>query len=83
MTERVMAYVLMDLEIGKTDEVLEQLRLIEEATVIAVTTGAYDIILRLEVPDLEALYDITVHKIHAIPGIKETSTAVIEKMYSV
>ncbi len=83
MTEPVQAYVLMDLEIGKTDEVLEQLRQIDEATVIAVTTGAYDIIVRLRVPNLEALYDITIHRIHTIPGIKETSTAVVEKMYSV
>ena len=79
----VTAYVLMKLKIGTTDSVLEQLRLVEEATVVAVTTGAYDIIVRLEVPSLEALYDITIHKIHTIPGIEETSTAVVEKMYSV
>ncbi len=83
MSEMVQAYVLMDLEIGKTDEVLEQLRLIPEATVIAVTTGVFDIIVRLQVPSLEALYEITIKKIHAIPGIKETSTAVVEKMVSI
>ncbi|MHA1771714.1 MAG: Lrp/AsnC family transcriptional regulator [Candidatus Thorarchaeota archaeon] len=83
MNDLVQAYVLMDLEIGKTDEVLEELQKIDEATVIAVTTGAYDIIIRLQVPNLEALYDITIHRIHTIPGIKETSTAVVEKMYSI
>ncbi len=81
--EMVTAYVLMKLEIGTTDDVLERLRSVDEATVIAVTTGAYDIIVRLEVPSLEALYDITIHEIHKIPGIIETSTAVVEKMYSV
>ncbi|TFG03749.1 Lrp/AsnC family transcriptional regulator [Candidatus Thorarchaeota archaeon] len=82
MSDTVLAYILMELEIGKSDEVLEQLRLIDEATKIAVTTGVYDIIVRLEVPTLEDLYDITVHKIHSIPGIRDTTTAVVEKMIS-
>jgi DNA-binding Lrp family transcriptional regulator len=37
----------------------------------------------LETSSLEELYDITVHRIHTIAGIKETSTAVVEKMISV
>ncbi len=82
MTETVLAYLLMEIELGKTDEVLQQLRLIDEATKIAVTTGVYDIIIRLEVASLEDLYDITVHRIHSIPGIKDTTTAVVEKMLS-
>ncbi len=77
---RIMAYILMEIEIGRTDEVLQELRKIEEATKISVTTGEYDIVILLEVPTLEALYDITVKRIHVIPGIKETTTAVVEKM---
>ncbi|MGY5861567.1 MAG: Lrp/AsnC ligand binding domain-containing protein [Candidatus Thorarchaeota archaeon] len=80
MTQRIMAYILMEIEIGQTDEVLQELRKIEEATKIAVTTGEFDIVTLLEVPTLEALYDITVKRIHVIPGIKETTTAVVEKI---
>ncbi|MEE8181817.1 MAG: Lrp/AsnC ligand binding domain-containing protein [Candidatus Thorarchaeota archaeon] len=76
---RIMAYILMEIEIGRTDEVLQELRKIEEATKISVTTGEYDIVVLLEVPTLESLYDITVKQIHVIPGIKETTTAVVEK----
>ncbi|NWF96599.1 MAG: Lrp/AsnC ligand binding domain-containing protein [Candidatus Thorarchaeota archaeon] len=76
----VTAYMLMSIEIGRTEAVVERLRAIEPITKIAVTTGVYDIILRLEVPSLDDLYDITL-KIHSIPGIKETSTAVVEKMF--
>jgi len=82
MMKKIQAYVLMEIEIGRTDEVIKQLSSINEATRVAVTTGIYDIVMLLEVEDLEALYDITVHKIHSIPGIKETSTAVVEKMIS-
>jgi len=75
----ITVYLLMDIEIGKTEQVLEKLQLIPEATKIAVTTGIFDIILRLEVDNLDELYNITL-KIHSIPGIKETTTAVVEKM---
>lgn len=75
----ITVYLLMDIEIGKTEQVLEKLQLIPEATKIAVTTGIYDIILRLEVDNLDELYTITL-KVHSIPGIKETTTAVVEKM---
>ncbi|MFX1368792.1 MAG: Lrp/AsnC ligand binding domain-containing protein [Promethearchaeota archaeon] len=82
MTKKVQAYVLMEIEMGRTDHVVKHLQIIDEATRVAVTTGIYDIVVLLEVDDLEALYDITVNRIHQIEGIKDTSTAVIEKMIS-
>jgi len=83
MTEKVHAYILMDLELGYTDDVINGLRKIDEATSIAVTTGSYDVVVLLETNSLEELYEITVKKIHKIPGIKETQTAVVEKMMSI
>lgn len=82
MTESIMSYILMEIEIGMTDHVVDQLRRIEQAIRIAVTTGSYDIVMLIETQSLEELYDITVHKIHTISGIKGTSTAVVEKMMS-
>ena len=82
MTKNIQAYILMTTEIGKTSEVLTNLREIEEATRIAVTTGQFDIVLLLEVSDLEQLYEITIEKIHKIEGIEETTTMVVEKMIS-
>ena len=83
MYSKIMAYILMDIELGHTESVLEQIRLIDEAIKISVTTGEYDIIILLEVESLEALYDITIKRIHMIPGICETTTAVVEKIISV
>lgn len=82
MEDRVQAYILMDVEIGMTDDVVNGLRKIEEATKIAVTTGGVDIVVLLETSSLVELYNITVQKIHKIPGIKDTQTAVVEKMMS-
>ncbi len=78
-----MAYVLMTIQLGHTDEVLRELREIDEAIRIAVTTGEYDVVMLVDVDSLEALYEITVNRIHKIPGIEETTTAVVEKMISV
>jgi DNA-binding Lrp family transcriptional regulator len=83
MTNKVLAYVLMEIEIGSTDDVVEQLRQIDEATKVAVTTGSYDIVVLLEANNLEHLYELTVRRIHKIPGIKDTQTAVVEKIMSV
>ncbi|MCK4565763.1 MAG: Lrp/AsnC ligand binding domain-containing protein [Candidatus Thorarchaeota archaeon] len=83
MADSVLAYVLMEIEIGMTDDVVEQLRKIPQATKIAVTTGGYDIVVLLDVVNLEELYDITVQHIHKIHGIKETHTAVVEKMMTI
>ncbi len=83
MAKPVLAYILIDIELGYTDAVVEELRKIDEATRIAVTTGAYDVVVLLEVDNLEALYAVTVRRIHQIKGIKETTTAVVEMMISV
>ena len=83
MAESVQAYVLMEIEIGKTDDVVAHIRKIPQATKVAITTGGYDIVVLLEVENLEQLYDITVHHIHNTPGIKDTQTAVVEKMMTV
>ena len=83
MTGKVLAYLLMEIELGMTDDVVDALRKIDEATTVAVTTGSYDIVVLLETQNLEELYEITVRGIHKIPGIKETQTAVVEKMMTV
>ena len=82
MSKNIQAYILMTVEIGKTDEVINELRKINEAVRVSVTTGEFDIVALVEVEDLESLYDITAKRIHAIPGIRETTTAVVEKMIS-
>lgn len=83
MTEKVLAYILIEIELGMTEEVIDALQKIDEATSVAVTTGGYDIVVLLETTNLEELYEITVRKIHTISGIKDTHTAVVEKIMKV
>lgn len=83
MTDKVLAYIFMEVEIGMTDDVVDELRKVDEATTVAETTGSYDIVVLLETQNLEELYEITVQGIHKIPGIKETQTAVVEKIMTI
>jgi len=75
----VSAYIFFDVNLGSTQEVLEQLRGIACITKVAVVTGEWDMVARIEVENLEELYQITSNRIHLIKGIIDTQTAVIEK----
>ena len=75
----IYAYIFIKVAIGQLETVLDRLKNIEEAESIAVTTGEYDIVLRIKVSSLEELYRVTIEKIHKINGIVNTLTHIIEK----
>jgi len=75
----VTAYIFFLVKLGKSPDVIEQLRKIPEITSVAVVTGNYDVIAKIVVENLEVLYEIATQKIHLIDGIEDTHTAVVEK----
>ena len=75
----VKAYVFLTLTMGDTKPVFKELKQIENIESIAVVAGVYDVILRVNVKDLEELYELTYVDISKIAGIKETTTFVVEK----
>jgi len=74
----IKAYILILVYVGKLEEVLENLRKIDNIRSIAVTTGDYDIVVKVGVETLEELLVVT-DKIQLSGGIKRTTTSVIEK----
>lgn len=66
---------------GHIQNVVDALRELQEATRITVTTGDYDIIARFDLPNLEALYDLTVKHIGKIQGMESVTTAIVEKEF--
>lgn len=75
----VKAYIFLTLAMGDTKPVFKELKQIENIESIAVVAGVYDVILRVNVKDLEELYELTYVDISKIAGIKETTTFVVEK----
>ena len=74
----IVAYIMINVEVGKLAKVVEELKRIENIGNIAVVAGEFDIIVRVRVSSLEELFDVT-ERIHGIDGIERTTTHVVEK----
>lgn len=74
MTE---AYILITAAIGKVKKVAKELAKIKGVKSIHVVTGPYDIIAFVEAKDMNTLSSVIIEKIHKIPGIVDTNTAVV------
>jgi DNA-binding Lrp family transcriptional regulator len=72
------AYILTVLKPGNSDRAIKDMRGIENIEKISVVAGEYDIVIRAHVDDLEQLLGVT-DKIQMIPGVKKTTTQIIEK----
>lgn len=75
------AYILINIKLGFTEDVLAKLKEIHGITSVAVITGEYDVIVRLETDTLEEMHERTLD-IHIIDGIIETTTSIIQKEYT-
>jgi DNA-binding Lrp family transcriptional regulator len=69
-----LAFILISTKPRKEHEVYNELMKIPEILELHPLFGDYDLIARVEVPDLDALSELVVHKIRAIDGISDTKT---------
>lgn len=72
------AYILINMQPGKTDKAIEEMRQIEDIAKISIVAGEYDIVVRAQVKSLDRLLKVT-DEIQMIPGVNKTTTQVIEK----
>ncbi len=74
--------VLVKCEVGHANSVGEQIVSgIEEAQEVYSITGEYDLLVKFLLPNLQAMSDLVLTKLHAIPGIKETHTFVSFRVF--
>ncbi len=76
MTDVYFAYVLINTETGKEDEVVEKISELEETKEVCVTYGTFDVVVKLEAPDSERLRDIILKKIRNMRGVRSTITLI-------
>lgn len=69
-------YLLVETELGKLDEVVRRLRAVTGVTEVEAVTGPFDVIVKVQAPQINQALDVVVHKIRRIPGIKATETLV-------
>ena len=68
------AYVLIDISVGKTKDVLAQLRSHRGVRTADSVTGSYDVIAVVEAEDLNAVGDLVTGRIQSLDGIVKTMT---------
>jgi DNA-binding Lrp family transcriptional regulator len=69
-------YLLVEVDVGRLDEVVRRLRAIPGVAEVQAVTGPFDLIAKVEAPHINAALDTVVHKIRRVPGIKSTETLV-------
>ncbi len=72
----VKAFVLIETEIGKTNQVMKTLQEIDSLQTVDAVTGPYDIIALLEKEDLLGLGKIITEKIHCMECVRRVVTCV-------
>ncbi len=68
------AYVLINCELGSEESVISELKSIDAVTEVHGTFGAYDILAKVALDQVEALRETITWKIRKIPKIRSTLT---------
>jgi len=71
------ALVLINTEIGAEDEVLAQIKNIEEVKEAYIVYGIYDLFAKVEAESIEKLKDVVSSKIRRLPKVKSTITMIV------
>lgn len=70
------AYVLVNVETGAEDEVLDKLALIDEVKEAYFVYGVYDIVVKIEAEDVDKVKEIVTWKIRRLDKVRSTITMV-------
>ena len=75
----VKALVLVEVAVGKVEEVAEAARKIEGVKAVDAVTGPYDLAVTVEAAEVGAIGTLVTKRIHTIPHVSKTTTCVIVK----
>jgi DNA-binding Lrp family transcriptional regulator len=73
----VQAYILVQTEVGKSDEVAQAINAIDGVMNSEHVTGPYDVIVRAEAKSIDDLAKVVLAKVQTVKGITRTLTCPI------
>ncbi len=73
----VQAYILIQTEVGKAASVAEAIATITGVTMAEDVTGPYDVIARVEAPNVDDLGRLVIAKLQDVAGITRTLTCTV------
>ena len=71
------AFVLINSELGKEEQILKELRAIENIKEAHFVYGVYDIIVKVEAESMEKLKEIVTFKIRRLSDVRSTLTMTV------
>ena len=71
------AYVLLNIETGLEEKVLEQIRKLSFFEEGYVSYGVYDLIIKVKATTMEELREAVTHKIRTVDGVRSTLTLIM------
>jgi Lrp/AsnC family transcriptional regulator, regulator for asnA, asnC and gidA len=76
----VTADVFLEVELGKVQQVADEVVQVDEVCYVGLTTGDRDISLQVHAPSIDALYDFVSERLNQIPGVLRSKTFVIPRV---
>jgi len=75
----VTAYIMMKMQVGMDDQVVTELKKLEQIKEANATYGSYDLVIKVHFRTIEDLDMFIFEKIRRIKGITETSSMIVAK----
>lgn len=69
-------FLLVETEVGRLEEVIRRIRAIPEVTEVNAVTGPFDLIVKVQAPQINRALDVVIHRVRKVPGIRSTETLV-------
>ena len=73
----VRAYVLFDVQSGAEDQVLKEVKLVDEVQEAYVTYGVFDLVLKVNADSSEGLKQLVTHRLRTIANVRSTMTLML------
>ncbi len=77
MTNIISSFISIKARLPNIKSVIEQLRDIDEVSEAYITTGQYDIILKVHVPDMQTLDRVVTHQLSSLEGVVTAESSFI------
>lgn len=72
----------LNIDIGSEDKIMEQLATIPEVKAVYFVYGPYDIVIKIEAPDIDKIRSVVREKVRKIDGIRSTTTLIVAKSHT-
>ena len=75
----VSAYIMLKMQVGMDDQVISEIKKLEQVQEADATYGSYDLVIKVKFKTIEDLDRFIFEKIRRVKGVTETSSMIVAK----